>query len=162
MREVTNMNIEDFIIEIDPQYHGFVLSINEYLIDKGCKLKISTAKNGYLVSYQYGKKKYVLMNFVLRKGVLVARIYGNNAVNYIDILESLPESMKKNIHKAAKCKRFEDPPKCTPKCGGYVFNFEGSELQKCRYFCFMFEVNNETGPYIRTLIEKELEQREAI
>jgi len=155
------MNIEDFLIEIKPQYHGFVLSLNNYLTDKGCKIKITTAKNGYLVSYQYGKKKYVLMNFVFRKGELVARIYGNNAVNYIDILESLPESMKKSIHKAGNCKRFEDPPKCTPKCGGYVFKLEGSELQKCRYFCFMFEVNEETAPYIRTLIEKELECRES-
>ena len=154
------MNIEDFIIEIKPQYHGFVLSLDECLINKGCKLKISTAKNGYLVSYQYGKKKYVLMNFVFRKEKLVARIYGNNAVKYIDFLESLPESMKKSIHNAGRCKRFEDPPKCTPKCGGYVFNFEGSELQKCRYYCFMFEVNDETIPFIRTFIEKELEQRE--
>ena len=102
------MNIEDFIIEIKPQYHGFVLSLNDYLINNGCKLKISTAKNGYLVSYQYGKKKYVLMNFVFRKGELVARIYGNNAVNYIDILESLPESMKISINNAGNCKRFED------------------------------------------------------
>jgi len=155
------MNIEDFIIEIKPQYHGFVLSLDEYLTGKGCNFKITTAKSGYLVSYQYGKKKHVLMNFVFRKGELVARIYGNNAANYIDVLESLPESMKKKIHNSGKCKRFEDPPKCTPKCGGYVFNFEGSELQKCRYFCFMFEVNDETCPFIRILIEKELEQREA-
>ena len=156
------MNIEDFIFEVKPQYHGFVLSLNDYLLNNSCKLKISTAKSGYLVSYQYGKKKYALMNFVFRKSGLVARIYGNNAVNYIDILESLPESMKKSIHNAGSCKRFEDPPKCTPKCGGYVFNFEGSELQKCRYFCFMFEVTDETSPFIRTLVEKELEQREAL
>jgi len=153
------MNIEDFIIEIKPQYHGFVQSLNDYLIKEGCSLKMTTAKNGYLVSYQYGKKKYVLMNFVFRKGELIARIYGNNAVKYIDILESLPDSMKKAIHNAAKCKRFEDPPKCTPKCGGYVFNFEGSDLQKCRYYCFMFEVNDESSSFIRTLVEKELECR---
>ena len=156
------MNIEDFIIEIEPQYHGFVQSLHEYLTNKGCKLKMTTAKSGYLVSYQYGKKKYVLMNFVFRKKGLVARVYGNNAINYIDILESLPESMKEIIHKSAKCKRFETPPKCAPKCIGYVFNFEGSELQKCRYFCFMFEVTEESSPLIRLLIEKELECREAL
>jgi len=155
------MIIEDFIIEINPEYHGFVQSLNDYLVSNGCNLKMTTAKNGYLVSYQYGKKKYVLMNFVFRKGKLFARIYGNNAVLYIDILESLPDIMKKAIHKAAKCKRFEDPPKCTPKCNGYVFNFEGSDLQKCRYYCFMFEVTDESCLYIRTLIEKELECRKS-
>ena len=44
------MNIEDFIIETKPQYHGFVLSLNNYLVNNGCKHKISMAKNGYLVS----------------------------------------------------------------------------------------------------------------
>jgi len=155
------MNIEDFIIEIEPQHHGFVHSLNDYLMSKGCKLKMTTAKSGYLVSYQFGKKKYVLMNFVFRKGGLVARVYGNNAINYIDTLESLPESMKKIIHESATCKRFETPPKCTPKCTGYVFNFEGSELQKCRYYCFMFDVTEESSPFIRLLVEKELECREA-
>ena len=33
------MNIEDFIIEIKPQFHGFVLSLNDYLINIGCKLR---------------------------------------------------------------------------------------------------------------------------
>jgi len=37
------MYIEDFIIEINPQYHGFVQSLNDYLVNEGCVLKMKTA-----------------------------------------------------------------------------------------------------------------------
>ena len=153
------MEFEDFLIMVEPQYQDFARSLHDYLLQNGCKCKISSARQGYLVSYQYGKKKRVLMNFVFRKSGLVARIYSDHIAKHMDFLESLPDNMKKIIEKAPTCKRFEDPPKCTPKCGGYLFSFNGSDHKKCRYSCFLFEVNNESIPFIRTMVEKELKYR---
>ena len=153
------MTFEDFLMEVDPQYHGFAREINEYLLESGCKLKMTTAKSGFLVSYQYGKKKYVVLNFVQRKTGLEARVYGGHVGEYLETIESLPDSMKATIEKAGNCKRFDDPPKCAPNCIGYVFALAGTELRKCRYYCFLFKVTNETIPYIREMVEKELSCR---
>jgi len=155
------LNIEDFIITVEPQYQGFALAMHEYLMQEGCKLKITSAKNGYVISYQHGAKKRVVMNFVFRKSGLVARVYGDHATEYLDFLETMPEIMKKAINKAPSCKRFDDPPKCSSKCIGYVFTLGGATFQKCRYNCFMFEVSDESIPFIREHIEKELQARAA-
>jgi len=153
------MNFEDFLITVDPQYQVFALSTNEYLLQNNCKLKLTQAKNGYVVSYPHGKKKRVVMNFVFRKNGLVARIYGDNIGQYLDFLESLPDKMTEGIKKAPNCKRFDDPPKCSENCIGYIFTHKGEQYQKCRYNCFMLEVDEESIPFIRTFIEKELEIR---
>jgi len=154
-----NMDFEVFIKEVDPQYQGFAREMHEYLLKNDCKLKMTSAKNGYVVSYQYGKKKRVLMNFVFRKSGLVARVYADNINQYLGVLESIPDAMKKAVEKAPKCKRFEETPGCNPKCSGYVFSLSNIQHQKCRYNCFLFEVNNESIPFIKTMIEKELECR---
>jgi len=153
------MTFEDFLIDVDPKYLGFVRENHDDLIGKGCTLKMATAKNGYVVSYYYGKKKRVLVNFVFRSGELVARIYGGNVDQYIGVLDTLPEDMKKIVIKAPKCKRFEDPPKCSPKCIGYTFTFNGEHHQKCRYSCFLFKVTDESIPVIKDMTEKELSCR---
>ena len=156
------MNFEDFLIDVDPQYLGFVCENHDDMIEKGCTLKMATAKNGYVVSYYYGKKKRVLINFVFRSGELVARIYGGNIDQYLDVLDSMPDDMKKTVMKAPKCRRFEDPPKCSPKCIGYTFSFNGEHHQKCRYNCFLFKVTDESIPFIKKMTEKELACRTAI
>jgi len=156
------MEFKDFIIEVDPQYQDFAKKLHEYLLQNECKLKMTSAKNGYVVSYQYGKKKRVLMNFVFRKSGLVARVYGDNVNEYIDMIDSLPDEMKKAVVKAPKCKRFDDLPGCNPKCSGYVFNLDKTQHQKCRYNCFLFNVNDESIPFIRIMIEKELKCRESL
>ena len=155
------MNFEDFLMEVDPQYHGFALATHEYLMENGCIYKVTAAKNGCLISYKYGKKKRVILNFVFRKSGLMARVYGDYIGDYLDLIESMPEGMKNVIEKAPTCKRFEDPPKCAPNCIGYVFPFAGTQHQKCRYSCFFFPVDEETIPYIRLMVEKELSYRVA-
>ena len=150
------MDFEDFIIEVDPQYQDFARKVHEYLLQNDCKLKMTSAKNGYVVSYQYGKKKRVLMNFVFRKSGLVTRIYADHIGQYAETLGSVTEKMKRTVEKAPVCKRFEDPTSCNSKCSGYVFHLGSIQHQKCRYNCFLFEVNDESIPFIRTLIEKEL------
>jgi len=129
------------------------------MLQSGCKLKLATAKNGYVVSYAFGKKKRVVLNFVFRKKALVIRIYGDNVRQYHDFLDCLPVEMQQSIKKAPNCKRFEVPPKCNSKCGGNVFTMDGTQYQKCRYSCFMFEVNDSSIPAITTFIKNELEAR---
>ena len=153
------MEFKDFIIEVDPQYQEFAEKMHEYLLQNDCKLKMTSAKNGYVVSYQYGKKKRVLLNFVFRKSRLVTRIYADHIGQYVDLLETVSVNMKRAVEKAPKCKRFEEPTSCNPKCSGYVFNMGGVQHQKCRYNCFMFEVTDESIPFIRTIVEKELKCR---
>ena len=153
------MNFEDYLLEVDSQYQWFAREFHEYLLGSGCTLKLATAKNGYVVSYTHIKSKRVIMNFVFRKKGLVTRIYGDNVGQYPDILKSLPEKMLKSIEKAPNCKRFENPPRCSPKCGGYVFAINDTQYQKCRYNCFMFEVDDESIPYITMFLENELKER---
>ena len=153
------LNFEDFINDVDPRYRGFVRETHEFMLDKGCKLKLALAKNGYVVSYPYGKSKHVIFNYVFRKKGLVARIYCDHIAQYTDFIETLPEKIIDSIKKAPSCKRFENPPKCNSKCGGYVFSIKGTQHQKCRYNCMMITIDDETTPFIKMLIEKELEYR---
>ena len=155
------MSLDDFIISVAPQYQGFARYINDYLLNNGCVLKMANAKNGFVVSYQHVAKKRVVMNFVFRKNGLVARIYGDHVGEYPEFLETLPDSMRISIQTAPACKRFDNPPKCNSKCGGYVFSIGGMQYQKCRYNCFLFVVSDESIPFITTHIEKELAARAA-
>jgi hypothetical protein len=161
LKGLLKMNFDDFIMSVAPQYQGFAQEINSYLLQNGCMLKMAQAKNGLVVSYQHPAKKRVLMNFVFRKKGLVARVYGEHVGEYPGFLESMPDSMRASIQKAPPCKRFDDPPKCSPKCSGYVFSIDGTQYQKCRYNCFMYEVNDESIPFITAHIEKELAARPA-
>ena len=150
---------DDFINEVDPNYHGFALQTHEHMLQNDCKLKMTHAKNGYVVSYQHGKKKRVIMNFVFRKSGLFARIYCDHIGEYIETLEGISTNMIKTIEKAPVCKRFEDPSTCNSKCNGYVFTLKGTQHQKCRYNCFLFAVDDESIPFIKTLFENELQHR---
>ena len=154
-----DLSFDDFLSDVDPKYHDFVKQTHEFMLECGCTLKMALAKNGYVVSYNYGKKKRVIMNFVFRKGVLFSRIYGDYVGQYADILDTFPKKIIKSITKAPVCKRFEDPSKCNQKCGGYMFTMNGTQYQKCRYSCFLFAVDDESIPVIRTLYEHELKCR---
>jgi len=153
------LSFDSFISDVDPRYREFAVQTHEYMLQNNSKLKLTSAKNGYVVSYTHGKSKRVVMNFVFRKTGLVARIYGDSAGQYGDFLEMLPDDMKMVIEKAPACKRFEDPPRCSPKCVGYVFTLNGKQHQKCRYNCFMFKVNDESIPHISAFLQNELNAR---
>ena len=154
-----DLSFEGFISDVDPKYHEFVRQTHEYMLENNCKLKIMTAKNGYVVSYQHGKKKRVIMNFVFRKSGLFARIYSDFIGHYADVLETFPEKVIKSIEKAPVCKRFNNPPTCNSRCGGYVFTMKDIQYQKCRYSCFLLAVEEESIPFIKILYENELNCR---
>ena len=155
------LSFEDFLNDVDPRYQEFVRELHGYMLENGCKFKLALAKNGYVASYSYGKPARVVLNFVFRKSGLVARIYGDNVNGYLDFIEALPEALMSVIEKAPACKRFENPPKCSSKCVGYVFAIKGTQYQKCKYNCFMFSVDDESIPFIREFIENELKARRA-
>ena len=153
------LSFEDFLKTVDPKYHEFVQQANDYMQQNDCKLRLELAKNGYVASYQHGKKKRVILNFVFRKSGLFSRIYTNFIGQYMEVLEVLPEKMSKSIEKAPVCKRFADPSECNPNCNGYLFTMNGTQYQKCRYNCFLFAVDEESIPVIKSLYENELRCR---
>jgi hypothetical protein len=159
--EKKDIKFEDFLKDVNPAYHEFVAGLQDYLLENGCGVKMDIAKSGYLVSYS-DRNKRVIMNFVFRKVGLVTRIYGDAVNRYNDFVETLPEGMVKAIEKAPECKRMADFTKCNPKCRmGYDFTLRGVRRQKCQYNSFMFPVNGENNPFIRTFLEKELNARMA-
>lgn len=154
------IKFDDFLMTVEPDNLGFVISLHEYLLQNGCTINILSAKSGYVVSYYYSKK--VIANYVFRKKGLLIRIYAENIGSYGGFLDGLPEEMIKAIEKASACKRLLDPLKCNSRCPmGYVFTLKGEDYKKCRYGCFMFQVNAESEPYIKTFLEKELKERMA-
>jgi hypothetical protein len=154
-----DLKFEDFLKDVNPAYSEFVTQLHKLLLENGCGVKMDLAKNGYLVSYS-DKNKRVILNFVFRKSGLVTRIYGDVVNQYNDFLEILPEGMVKAIEKAPACKRLIDFTKCNSRCRmGYDFTLKGVRQQKCQYNCFMFPVNDENNPFIKTFLEKELSAR---
>ena len=154
------LSFENFIDTVDPKYRDFARQIDIFMQKNGCKLQLKHAKNGYVVSYQHGKKKRVIMNFVFRKSTLFARVYGDNVGHYTDVLHHLPDKMAKALEKASVCKRFDDPSQCSPKCSGYMFSIGDKQYKKCRYSCFLFAIDEESIPIIRSLLENELKYRD--
>lgn len=159
--EKTELKYEDFLYDVDFAVRPFVDEMHEFLLKNGCDVKLAMAKSGYVVSYVQGKAKRTVMNYVFRKKGLVVRIYGDHIGEYVDDLQTLPESMKKAIVKAPVCRRLIDPTKCNQHCPmGVVFVLDGEEYKKCRYGSLMFPLSDEANPYIRELISKELRARE--
>lgn len=152
---------EDFLLSVAPEHQEITDRLNSFLLRNGCSIKIEPSKSGYVVSYHPADKK-VIANFVFRKSGLLIRIYGDHVHGYGDLLETLPEGMKKAIHKASVCRRLLDPEKCNARCPkGYTFTLEDKPYQKCRYSSFMFPVNGDNADSIQAFLEKELVLRSA-
>lgn len=155
-----NLRYEDFLNEVNPIFREFVNETNGFLLQKGCKIKIETAKNGYVVSYNDMTSGKVIANFVFRKFGLFIRIYGDHIAQYASLLETLPNGMVRTIEKAPICKRLADPTKCNSRCKmGYIFPLNNVEFQKCRFNCFMFLISDENNPFIKTFLENEIHLR---
>lgn len=161
-KEKEELRFEGFLSDIDPKYTDIVGHLHDFLIGKGCGIKIQLAKSGHVVSFSDAKTKRVVANFVSRKNGPIARIYGDNSNKYIDFLEALPEEMIKAIGKSPSCKRLIDPEKCNSRCPmGYDLTIKGTRYQKCRYGCFMFDINAVSAPYIKDFFDKEIAERTA-
>ena len=108
-------SFQEFLSVVVPKHQAFAKELNNKLIAQGCSLVIKEAKNGYAASYQFEKK--TVMNWVFRKSGILARIYGDNAGKYEDIVTSLPADMQKEMTTSRDCKRLIDPTACSDTCG---------------------------------------------
>lgn len=104
------VSFKEFQSAVAPEHQAFVDKLNNKLIELGCNLVIKEAKSGYTASYQLEKK--TVMNWVFRKSGILARIYGDNAGKYEDVIASLPADMQKKMTASRDCKRLIDPNAC--------------------------------------------------
>ena len=152
------ISFEQFIQAVDEGNKSFVEDLHAYLLENGCKVTFEEKKNGFLASYKLGKPPRALMNFLFRKQGMLTRIYGEHISSYSDFLNSLPRAMVASVEKAGTCKRITQGT-CSPKCIGYDFMIGESHFQKCRYSCFEFLMTNESNPFIKEFVEREIKER---
>jgi len=153
-------HIEDYMSDINPDYTDRILALHQLLTEQGCVMTLKKAASGHVVSY--AKNKKVIANFVSRKKGPMVRVYGDNVNKYPCFIETLPEAMLKAIDKAPACKRLLDPATCNSRCSmGYDFTVKDTHHKKCKYSCFMFELNDTNFPYIKDFLEREAKERVA-
>ena len=153
-------SMKEFLSAVAPEYQPFVEKLNDKLIEQGCSLVIKEAKSGCTASYQLEKK--TVMNWVFRKSGLLARIYGDHAGRYEDIIASLPAAMQQEMTTARDCKRLIDPAACSDTCvKGFVYTLNGETHKKCRNDGMFFLLTNETAEFIAGLICAEVAVRKS-
>lgn len=149
-------NYRLFLNDIPANLQGFVIDLNDFLLEKECKRKFKTAKNGFVTSYLKPKTDKTLLNYVFRKTGVKMRIYAAGIGGYDSILNDFPEKMKKEIIKACDCKKLIGGI-CSPTCpAGYTFTMDSAEYKKCRYMAFFHNLDEESSEYILKLLQSEL------
>lgn len=156
--EHEKVSFKEFLSAVAPEYRAFVEELNDELMEQGCNLIIKEAKSGYTASYQLEKK--TVMNWVFRKSGVLARIYGDNAGRYEDIIASLPADMQKKMTASRDCKRLIDPNACSDTCvKGFIYTLNGNTHKKCRNDGMFFPLTNETAEHIARLVCAEVAVR---
>lgn len=147
---------QDFLACVDGENREFVSDLHDELTKLGCKTEVKPAKSGYVVSYILNKK--TIANYVFRKKGLLARIYAGHIAQYMELLEEMPDGMARSVQEAPVCKRLVDPAACNQKCSmGYDFILKGERLQRCRNNAFLFLLDEESRPFIKSLLLHEAE-----
>lgn len=147
--------VQDFLTSVDAGNQEFVRDLHDELTELGCKIDVKLAKSGYMVSYSLNKK--TVANYVFRKKGLIIRIYAGHIAQYMEALDVLPDGMVRAIREAPICKRMVSPDACNSKCSmGYDFILRGERQQKCRYSAFMFLLDEESKPHVKSLLLHEV------
>ena len=153
-------SFEEFLSAVAPEHQSFVEELHNKLVELGCSLIIKEAKSGYAASYQLETK--TIMNWVFRKAGVFARIYGDNAGRYEDLIASLPADMQKKMTASRDCKRLMDPNACSDTCvKGFVYALHGETHKKCRNDGMFFLLTNETAEHIAALVCAEVTVRKS-
>lgn len=154
------ISFKAFLSTVAPEHQAVVDELHSKLTKLGCELIIKEAKSGYAVSYQLEKK--TVMNWVFRKSGILARIYGDNAGKYEDIIADLPADMQEKMTAARDCKRLIDPTACSDTCvKGFVYILNGQTYKKCRNDGMFFLLTEETAEPIAALICAEVAARKS-
>jgi len=152
-----------FLGEVADPCMGFVLEIHEKLIQMGCKVKISSTKAyPYQIAYTMPNSRKGILNFYLRKKGLKVRITIVDPKKHADFLNGLPESMVKQIAKKNVCRKLVEGSECLDHCTGFDFHIGDTQYQKCRFYCFQFDVDAESMAFLLALLERELEERHTV
>lgn len=150
----------EFISTVTSEHRAFVERLHDRLVGLGCDVIIKEAKSGYAASYQWEKK--TVMNWVFRKAGILARIYGDNAGQYEDILANLPAEMQSKMTVSRDCKRLLDPTACSDTCvKGFIYELNGTTLKKCRNDGMFFLLTGETAKHIVALVCAEVAVRKS-
>lgn len=151
-------SFNEFLLAVAPERRVFVEKLNDKLLEQGCELVIKEVKSGYTATYQMEKK--TVMNWVFRKTGIWARIYGDNAGRYEEVIAALPAHMQKKMAASHDCKRLIDPDACSDTCvKGFVYSLNGETQKKCRNDGMLFLLTEETAEYIAGLICAEVAVR---
>lgn len=143
-----------------PPHREFIEWMHRYMTERGCEVDIKDAKSGFVVSYVHKPKNRTVANYVFRKKGPMLRLYADHIPAYMEALEKWPAPMQKAVQKAGPCKRMLNPEACNSRClMGYDFILNGERQQKCRYNCFMFLLGDETNPYLKEMVQHEMEIR---
>jgi len=155
------ISFEQFLVAVDATNQGFVQGLHQLLMDNACKASFEEKKSGALASYKVGKPPRALVNLLFRKAGIFVRIYGENAGQYHEFLQTLPEGMVHSVAEAGVCKRLVYNT-CSPNCSGYDVTIRGERYQTCRYGGFEFLITEENSPYIQSFIAHEINARTAV
>lgn len=154
------ISFKAFLSTVVPEHQAVVDALHNKLTKLGCELIIKEAKSGYAVSYQLEKK--TVMNWVFRKSGILARIYGDNAGKYEDIIAALPADMQEKMTASRDCKRLIDPTACSDTCvKGFVYALHGQTYKKCRNDGMFFLLTEETAESIAALVCAEVAARKS-
>jgi len=138
----------------------FVLDINERLVQLGCKVKVSSTKAyPFQVAYVMPKTRKGILNFYLRKKGLKVRVTIVNPEKHTNLLNRFPEKMVGQINKKDDCRKLADGYECLDKCTGFDFHIGEIHYQKCRFYCFQFDVDAESMPLLLELLVGEIKER---
>ncbi|MDO5601646.1 MAG: hypothetical protein Q4G07_02640 [Oscillospiraceae bacterium] len=154
------ISFQAFLMAVAPEQQAFVETLHHKLLELGCDLVVKEAKSGYAASYQFEKK--TVMNWVFRKAGLFARIYGDNAGKYEEVIASLPAAMQNTMTASRNCKRLIDPTACSDTCvKGFIYDLHGETYKKCRNDGMFFLLTTETAKPIADLVCAEVTVRKA-
>lgn len=154
-----SIQLENFLDVINEVEIPLALIINDLFISNGCIRNIKESASGFTVSYISGKTKKTLANFVCRKTGLKIRITPQKPFECEDLLNDIPENMKRDMIKGNNCKRLVGENVCNPRClMGYTFNLDGETYNKCRSMAFMFSVTDENMHHILAFVQKMLNE----
>ena len=149
-----------FIESAGAKHTEFINQLHDLLLENDCKTEIKVAANGLVVSYLHQPTKRTVANYIFRKNSPMIRVYADHIANYQGLLADWPESMKAIIKKAGPCKRMLKPDACNSRCPmGFDFDLDDERLKKCRY-SFIFKLEDESKPHLRTMMEREIKMRE--
>ena len=152
-KEKVQIPFEDFIAMVAPETVPLVMQLDKLMRDGGREVGIQTAKSGYVVSYRHTSSGKVMANFVFRKKGIFIRLYADNIMKYMGVLDSLPADIKAQVAKAPLCTRLINPEKCSPHCPTRFESLQdGEPQQECRCNCVSLLVEVEPTPHRAAIV----------